>query len=91
MAGDDDEPDAPARHDRRRLLIIGGAGAALIAVAAAVVLLAGGGSPPPPARADATPYDGRSPREPSGRGTRVIVELPRPSLGEAGIDRKSVV
>ena len=85
MAGDDDEPDAPARHDRRRLLIIGGAGAALIAVAAAVVLLAAGGSPPPPARADATPYDGRSPREPSGRGTRVIVELPRPSLGEAGI------
>jgi hypothetical protein len=85
VAGDDDEPGAPARHDRRRLLIIGGVGAALIAVAAAVVLLAGGGSPPPPARADATPYDGRSPREPSGRGTRVIVELPRPSLGEAGI------
>ena len=85
MAGADDEPEAPARHDRRRLLIIGGAGAALIALAAAIVLLAGGGSAPAPARADATPYDGRSPREPSGRGTRVIVELPRPSLGEAGI------
>ena len=75
----------PRRHDRRRLLIIAAAGAALVALVAAIVLLAAGGSPPPPARADATPYDGRSPREPSGRGTRVIVELPRPSLGEAGI------
>jgi len=74
-----------ADASRKRLLIIGAAGAALIAAVVAAVLLAGDGAPPPPARADATPFDGRSPREPSGRGTRVIVELPRPSLGEAGI------
>ncbi len=50
-----------------------------------MALLSGPGGPPPRALADAVPYDGRSPREPSGQGTRVIVSLPRPSLGAAGI------
>src|SRR5215218_2507400 len=69
---------------RKRLAI---AGAALAAAIVAVVLLArGGGGTPAPALADAVPFDGRSPREPSGQGTRVIVALPRPSLGQAGID-----
>jgi len=70
------------RQPRERLAI---AGALLAGLIVAVVLLAGGGSPPPPALADAVPFDGRSPREPSGRGTRVIVALPRPALGAAGI------
>ncbi len=69
----------------RRPAVIAAAGAALVALVVAVALLAWSGGPPPPALADATPYDGRSPREPSGRGTRVIVQLPRPSLGAAGI------
>ena len=46
------------------------------------MLLTRGGDAPPPALADAVPYDGRSPREPAGTGTRVIVALPRPALGE---------
>jgi len=67
---------------RRRLAIA----AALVAGAiVAASLLAGDGGPPEPAFADAVPFDGRSPREPSGQGTRVIVALPRPSLGAAGI------
>ena len=37
------------------------------------------------ALADATPFDGRSPREPAAAGTRVLIELPRPPLGEAGV------
>ena len=50
------------------------------------LLTAGGGEAAAAASlGDATPYDGRSPREPSGAGTRVIVRLPRPSLGAAGI------
>ncbi len=67
---------------RKRLAI---AGAVLIGLLAAAVLLAAGGPPPAPALADAVPFDGRSPREPSGEGTRVIVALPRPALGAAGI------
>jgi hypothetical protein len=70
------------RQPRRRLVI---AGAAAVAAAVTAFLLAGDGSPPEPALADAVPYDGRSPREPSGEGTRVVVALPRPSLGAAGI------
>ena len=71
-------------HPRKRLAL---AGAAVAAVIVAVGLLArGGGEPPAAALADAVPFDGRSPREPSGQGTRVIVALPRPSLGRAGID-----
>src|SRR5215207_5722241 len=73
---------ASVRAQPRKRLAIAGA-----ALAAAVVLLArGGGGTPAPALADAVPFDGRSPREPSGQGTRVIVALPRPSLGQAGID-----
>src|SRR5215204_1809036 len=69
---------------RKRLAL---AGAALAAGIVAVGLLArAGGEPPAAALADAVPFDGRSPREPSGQGTRVIVALPRPSLGRAGID-----
>jgi hypothetical protein len=70
---------------RKRLAIVGGAGAALVVALVAFLLLAGPGDPPPRALADAVPFDGRSPREPSGQGTRVIVALSRPSLGEAGI------
>lgn len=60
------------------------AGLALVALAVTAGLALRGGEPAP-ARADAVPYDGRSPREPAGRETRVIVELARPGLGEAGI------
>jgi hypothetical protein len=70
---------------RKRLAVLVAAGVAAVAVLVAVLLLSGPGDPPPRALADAVPYDGRSPREPSGRGTRVIVQLPRPSLGSAGI------
>ena len=70
---------------RTRLAIIVAAGALLIAAVVLAVVLSGPGEPPPRTLADAVPYDGRSPREPSGQGTRVIVALPRPSLGEAGI------
>jgi Subtilase family len=87
-----DEPSRPARlraalraQPRKRLALIATVGAALIAAVIAAILLAGPGDPPPRALADAVPFDGRSPREPSGQGTRVIVALPRPSLGEAGI------
>jgi hypothetical protein len=69
------------RQPRRRFAI---AAAALAAVVVTAVLLTGEGEPPEPALADAVPYDGRSPREPSGEGTRVVVALPRPSLGAAG-------
>jgi hypothetical protein len=70
---------------RSHFVLLGAALALLVAVVVAVLLLAGPGEPPPRALADAVPFDGRSPREPSGQGTRVIVSLPRPSLGEAGI------
>ena len=70
---------------RLRLAILGGVLAALIAGVVLALVLAGPGEPPPRALADAVPYDGRSPAEPSARGTRVIVALPRPSLGAAGI------
>ncbi|HKH18767.1 MAG TPA: S8 family serine peptidase [Solirubrobacteraceae bacterium] len=71
------------REPRKRLALVA---AALAGAVVAAVLIAGGdGGPPPSALADAVPYDGRSPREPSGEGTRVIVALPRPSLGAARI------
>src|SRR6185503_9851553 len=78
----------PAAHGRRRRRLIAAAVAvALVAagVVAAVLRRDGEASAPAPALADAVPYDGRSPAEPSARGTRVIVALPRPSLGQAGI------
>ena len=74
-----DEPARPAR----RLAI--GAAVLAAAVLAAVLLFAGDDAAPAPALADAVPFDGRSPREPSGEGTRVIVALSRPALGAAGI------
>jgi hypothetical protein len=37
--------------------------------------------------ADPVPYDGRSPREPSGERRRVLVELSRPSLGQVLAER----
>ena len=58
---------------------------ALVVAGLVVWLAARGGEAAGPSVGDATPYDGRSPREPSGAGTRVIVRLPRPSLGAAGI------
>ena len=97
MADGDEQPEgaAPTRaarlaaalraQPRRRLAIAGGAAAAVVVVLVAVLLLAGPGDPPPRALADAVPYDGRSPREPSGQGTRVIVSMPRRSLAAAGI------
>jgi hypothetical protein len=36
----------------------------------------------PPAVADPVPYDGRSPSQPGSPEERVLVELPRPALGE---------
>jgi len=76
--------EATAR--RRRSWIVAAAVLGLLGLAAAALLLrSGAGDPPPPALADATPYDGRSPREPSARATRVVVALARPSLGAAGI------
>ena len=101
MADGDEQPEPaaaappsplPARlaaavraQPRGRLAILGGIGAALVAALLAGLLLAGPGDPPPRALADAVPFDGRSPREPSGQGTRVIVSLARRSLAEAGI------
>jgi hypothetical protein len=41
-----------------------------------------GGGAGPASKADAVPYDGRSPRAPAGEEQRVIVALPRPALGE---------
>jgi len=64
---------------------IGGAVLVLVAAVVAIALVGREGAAPPPALADAVPYDGRSPREPSAEGTRVIVRLPRPALAEAGI------
>jgi len=79
------EDGGPGTPSRRRLLI-GGAVLALVAAGVLVwALTAGGGGGGAASLGDATPYDGRSPREPSGAGTRVIVRLPRPSLGAAGI------
>ena len=95
MAGEDEQPDAgvPDRAPsagfaaavRRLPRAIGAAALVLVAAAVAIVLLGREDAPPPPTLADAVPYDGRSPREPSAEGTRVIVSLPRPALGEAGI------
>ena len=56
----------PSARPRRRLAIA--AASPRVAVVVAALLLAGPGDPPPPALADAVPYDGRSPREPSGAG-----------------------
>ena len=78
-------PRAVAALPERTRLALAGVIAAVAVAVALVLLLGGGGDPPPPSRADAVPYDGRSPAEPSARGTRVIVALPRPSLGAAGI------
>ncbi len=79
--------DTPASARRPRAWLLVAAVAAAVAVVALVgTLLAGAGDDRPArALADATPYDGRSPREPSARATRVVVALPRPSLGAAGI------
>ena len=70
---------------RRRWLAAGVPAAAAVVVAAVLLLRDAAADPPPRSLADAVPYDGRSPREPSARGTRVVVALPRPSLGGAGI------
>ena len=76
---------SPGTPSRRLVVVV--ALALLVAAGAGLAWLALGGGEEGPAasRGDATPYDGRSPREPSGAGTRVIVRLPRPSLGAAGI------
>jgi hypothetical protein len=44
-------------------------------------ILSTGGSPAP-ALADPIPYDGRSPAQPPEARERVLVELPRPALGD---------
>ena len=76
------------RWGRRPTLVVS-AVVALAAAAAVVVALrergperVGG-----PALADPVPYDGRSPREPAGARRRVLVELPRPSLGQVLAER----
>ena len=76
---------SPGTPSRRLVVVV--ALALLVAAGAVLAWLALGGGEDAPAasRGDATPYDGRSPREPSAAGTRVIVRLPRPSLGAAGI------
>jgi hypothetical protein len=57
----------------------------LVALVVLLVVLLGSGSGPSgtygPALADPVPYDGRSPREPTGNEQRVLVSLPRPPLG----------
>src|SRR4051794_33137803 len=40
------------------------------------------GGPPPTSLADPVPYDGRSPAQPPGDLQRVLVQMPRPALGE---------
>jgi hypothetical protein len=60
----------------------------LAAIVAAVLLLSGGKASlpgvakPPGTLADPVPYDGRSPGQPAGDETRVLVQLPRKPLGE---------
>jgi hypothetical protein len=60
----------------------------LAAIAVAVVVLSGGkaslpgAAAPPGTLADPVPYDGRSPGQPAGDETRVLVQLPRRPLGE---------
>ena len=94
--GEDEEPaedgGRPAARalrarPRSRSRSLGAALALLGAVVVAVLLLAGPASRRRAALADAVPYDGRSPREPSGQGTRVIVALPRP-VARRGRDRR---
>jgi hypothetical protein len=61
---------------------------ALAALVAAVLVLSGGKASlpgvaaPPGTLADPVPYDGRSPGQPAGDETRVLVQLPRKPLGE---------
>jgi hypothetical protein len=63
------------------------AGLALLAFVAVLLARGGGGDRRAAqrelaaARADAGPYDGRSPRAPTGDEQRVLVALPRPPLG----------
>src|SRR4051794_41627625 len=72
-------PDLPA-----------GTGLALgvLAVLAVIAVLGsrseGGGKAVAPSLVALSPLDGRSPSEPAGRERRVLVELPRPALGERG-------
>ena len=63
--------------------------AAVILIVAAVLALGGGSaplqnlvSPPPTSLADPVPYDGRSPVQPPGDEQRVLVQMPRPALGD---------
>jgi len=74
-----------ALRSHKRLVVAAAAALAAAGAVAAALALGGDDTPPAPALADAVPFDGRSPREPSGERTRVIVALPRPALGAAGI------
>jgi hypothetical protein len=66
------------------------AGAAtVILIIAAAVALSGGTTPlqqivnpPPTSLADPVPYDGRTPVQPPGDEQRVLVQMPRPALGD---------
>lgn len=53
----------------------------LIVIAVVLIGSSSGERAYAPALADPVPYDGRSPREPTGREQRVLVSLPRPALG----------
>src|SRR4051812_25963089 len=83
---------ARARWDALPLAVRGWTAAGVAAVVlliAAVALLRGGSaplkqlvSPPPTSLADPVPYDGRSPVQPPGEEQRVLVQMPRPALGD---------
>ena len=65
-----------------------GAIGGLLVAAVAVGLGSRGGPVQPPSRADAVPYDGRSPRAPATAEQRVLVALPRPALGDLPAARR---
>ena len=91
--GPDERPGLPRRawaSFARRSWRVRATLLALVALLAAVLAAVLGGDggvrsagrEAAPALADAVPYDGRSPRAPSGARERVLVALPRPPLGE---------
>src|SRR5262245_25529534 len=80
-------PDAPRRRIPPWVWIAAGV---LVAAAIAVVILVASGhktvlpgvAPTPSTLADPVPYDGRSPGQAAEAEQRVLVQLPRPPLGD---------
>ena len=71
-----------------RVWLTAGAIGGLLVAAVVVGLGSRGGPVQPPSRADAVPYDGRSPRAPATAEQRVLVALPRPALGDLPAARR---